>query len=148
MLDTFAQAGDERNFEEAVSIAASFAYTIDTSECLLDLMFVGAESYSYTAGRGKLSASGLLDILAGVQSCRDRPVSTLTDAVLAKRQALTGCICVLLAWDEPRRILARTLQAQGIALRVIAISTTPPRERAAWLTVVQPGRIEEGLARL
>jgi uncharacterized protein (DUF58 family) len=148
VLDTFAHAGDERNFEEAVSIAASFAYTIETSECLLDLMFVGAESYSYTAGRGKLSASGLLDILAGVQPCRDRPVTVLTEAILAKRRALTGCICVLLAWDEPRRQLARALLAQGLALRVIAVSATPPDDRPAWLTVVEPGRIEEGLARM
>ena len=148
VLDTFAQGAGERCFEEAVSIAASFAYTIETQECLLDLMFVGADTYSYTAGRGQLTPGSLLDILAGVQPCHDRPVSVLTDAVLGKRQALTGCICVLLGWDEPRRGLARALQAHGIALRVVAVCDTPPDDRPPWLLVVEPGRIEEGLARL
>src|SRR6185436_5709140 len=67
VIDTFAKGGDERLLEEVVSIAASFAYTIETRECLLDLMFVGAHAYSYTAGRGQLSPGGLLEILAGVQ---------------------------------------------------------------------------------
>lgn len=148
VLDTFTQGIGERNFEDAVSIAASFAYTIETRECLLDLMFVGAESYSYTAGRGQLTPGSLLDILAGVQPCRDRPISMLKEAVLAKRLSLTGCICVLLGWDEPRRQLAEALQANGIALRVVAVCEKPPADRPPWLLVVEPGRIEEGLVRL
>lgn len=148
VIDTFARRGDERGFEEVVSIAASFAYTIETRESLLDLMFVGTQAYSYTAGRGKLSAGSLLEILAGVQPCRDRPFSTLSEAVLARRQSLTGCICVLLAWDEPRRKFVRAIQAHGVALRVIAVSETPVDDRPAWLLVVEPGRVEEGLARM
>jgi len=148
VLDTYAPPGEERSFEEAVSIAASFAYTIETRECLLDLMFVGARAYSHTAGRGQLSAGSLLEILAGVQPCRDRPFSVLSEAVLAKRHALTGCICVLLRWDEPRREFVHRLQANGIALRVIALSETTPDECPPWLLVVEPGKVEEGLARL
>ena len=148
VLDTFARPGDERRFEEAVSIAASFAYTIETRECLLDLMFIGAQAYSHTAGRGQLSPGSLLEILAGVQPCRDRAFSALSEAVLAKRQALSGCICVLLAWDGARREFARTLQAHGVALRVIAVSDTPVDERPPWLLVVEPGKVEEGLARM
>jgi uncharacterized protein (DUF58 family) len=61
VLDTFARGngkrrGEERQFEEAVSIAASFACTIETRESLLDLMFIGNEAHSYTTGRGQLSA--------------------------------------------------------------------------------------------
>jgi hypothetical protein len=109
---------------------------------------VGPRAYSYTTGRGHLSAGMLLEILAGVQPCRDRPFSELSEAVLAKRHALTGCICLLLAWDEPRRKLARAIQAHGIALRAIVVSETPVEPRPAWLLVVEPGRVEEGLARL
>lgn len=148
VIDTYAKRGDERRLEEALSIAASFACTIETRECLLDLMFVGPQAYSYTTGRGQLSAGTLLEILAGVQPCRDRPFSELSEAVLAKRHALTGCICVLLAWDEPRRKLARAIQAHGIALRVIVVSERPVEPRPAWLFVVEPGKIEEGLARM
>jgi uncharacterized protein (DUF58 family) len=148
VLDTFARPGQERRFEEAVSIAASFACTIETRECLLDLMFIGAEAHVYTAGRGQLQTAGLLEILAGVQPCRDKPFAALGDAVLARRQALSGCICVLLGWDEPRRGLVHQLRSHGVALRVIAVTEEPAGERPAWLLAVEPGKAQESLARL
>jgi len=146
VLDTFAERGAERRFEEAVAVAASFACTIETRECLLDLMFIGADAYCYTTGRGQFSAGSLLELLAGVRPCRDRPFSALHAAVLARRQALSGCICVLLAWDEPRQEFARALRALGIAVRVIVVSEAPVADAPAWLAVVEPGRIEQGLA--
>ena len=152
VLDTFASHGQqragERLFEEAVSIAASFACTIETRESLLDLMFIGTEAYSYTTGRGQLSAGSLLEILAGVQPCRDRPFSSLTNAVLGRREALSGCICVLLGWDDDRQAFARAVRGSGIPLRVIAVSDTPVDDPPAWLLVVEPGKVKEGLARL
>src|SRR5688572_22877886 len=128
VLDTFARPGQERRFEEAVSIAASFACTIETRESLLDLMFIGAEAHVYTAGRGQLQTAGLLEMLAGVQPCRDKPFAALGDAVLARRQALSSCICVLLGWDEPRRGLVQKLRSHGVALRVIAVTEEPVGE--------------------
>jgi uncharacterized protein (DUF58 family) len=148
VLDTFASRQDELLFEEAVSIAASFAYTIDTRECLLDLMFIGAEAYTYTAGRGQMQAASLLEILACVQPCRDKPFSTLAGAVLARRHALSGCICVLAGWDEQRSAFIGRLRSHGVASRVIAVCREPVADSPAWLLVVQPGKVQEGLARL
>jgi uncharacterized protein (DUF58 family) len=37
VLDTGSLAGEDAAFEDAVALAASFVYTIDTQECLLDL---------------------------------------------------------------------------------------------------------------
>jgi len=148
VLDTFAPRGWERRFEVAISIAASFAYTIETRECLLDLMFIGAEAYVYTAGRGQLQSGSLLEILAAVQPCRDKPVEALARATLARRQALSGCICVLLGWDEPRREFVRQLRSHRVPLRVIVVTDEPVEERPAWLVVVEPDKPQEGLARL
>lgn len=148
VLDTFPAARDETVFEEAVSIAASFAYTIDTRECLLDLMFIGAEAYTYTAGRGQMQAGNLLEILAGVQPCRDKRIEVLGNAVLSRRQSLTGCICVLLGWDEERARFMRQLQSHGVATRAIAVSRERVADAPAWLRVVEPGKVQEGLARL
>jgi hypothetical protein len=148
VLDTFASVRDEPLFEEAVSIAASFAYTIDTRECLLDLMFIGAEAYTYTAGRGQMQTGNLLEILAGVRPCRDKAFSTLSAAVEARRGALTGCICVLLDWDEERARFLRRLSALGVAFRAIAVSRSPVADPPPWLLVVEPGKVQEGLARL
>ncbi len=146
VLDTF--AGPERHaaFEEAVSVAASYACTVSTQECLLDLLFAGPRAYAYTAGRGQMSTASLLEILAGVQVCRDRPFAILRDAVLARRDTLTGCIVILIAWDEPRRDFLQQLRARGVPVLALLVASTPPDEPPAWLRVLMPGRIEEGLA--
>jgi uncharacterized protein (DUF58 family) len=148
ILDTFAGAAEESAFEEAVAIAASFAYTIDTQDCLLDLMFVGAETYTYTAGRGQLQSGTLLEVLAGVQPCADKPFRVLHDAALAKRGALSGCICILVRWDEARRAFIDALHASGVATRVLVVSEREIPGRPPWLTVLAPGKIQEGLASL
>lgn len=148
VLDTFAAAAEAAAFEEAVSITASFACTVNTQECLLDLMFIGAQSYCYTTGRGQLSTGHLLEILAGVQPCQDQPFRVLHDAVIARGAALTGCICILLAWDEPRAEFTRRLRALGVPLLAMVVTAQPVPDRPSWLHVLDPGRIQEGLARL
>lgn len=147
VLDTFSDAAGDA-FEEAVSLAASFACTLDTQESLLDLVFVGAESYCYTAGRGQLQPESLVEILAGVRPAAARDFGRLHDAVLARRAALSGCILILLAWDEARRALALRLQQSGVPLRVLLVSAQEVAAAPAWLHVLAPGKIEEGLARL
>lgn len=148
VLDTFTSDDQSATFEEAVSIAASFACTVNTQECLLDLMFIGAQSYCYTAGRGQLSTGHLLEILAGIQPCQDRTFRVLHDAVMGRRAALTGCICILLAWDELRAEFARRLRALGVPLLALVVTAEPISERLPWLHVLEPGRIQDGLARL
>ncbi len=148
ILDTFAAPRDAAAFEEAVSIAASFAATLDTRDCLLDLLFVGAASYCFTAGRGQLQGAQLLEILAGVRACSDRPFRTLAQAVLAKRSMLSGGILILLGWDEPRRAFADALRRQGVPLLALVVTDTELGAAPAWLRRLRPARIQEDLARI
>ena len=104
-------------FEEAVSVAASFACTLLTQESLLDLLFVGPQSYCFTAGRGVAHADQMLEILASVQACADQPFRALEHLVLNHVGVVSGCICVLVAWDEPRRSFVEKLRALGLPVR-------------------------------
>jgi hypothetical protein len=148
ILDTFAGGEHAATFEEAVSIASSLACTVNTQECLLDLMFVGAESYIYTAGRSQMTTGSLLEILAGVQPCASKPFRSLQDAVTARRGLLTGGVCVLLAWDEARREFIRTLRALGVPVLVWMVTTETITQREPWLRVITPGKVMESLAGL
>jgi uncharacterized protein (DUF58 family) len=148
ILDTFASGERAAAFEDAVSIAASLACTVNTQECLLDLMFVGTESYIYTAGRGQLSTGSLMEVLAGVQLCAGQPFRALHNAVLARRDMLSGSICVLLAWDEERRDFIRALQRLGVPALALVVTSDRVDEREPWLHVIPPGKVAEGLARL
>jgi uncharacterized protein (DUF58 family) len=150
VLDTFMESATPA-FEEAVSVAASFACTVGTQESLLDLLFVGPEAHCVTAGRGVGHVDRLLEILAAVRPCRDRPFGDLTQLVLQREGLLSAAICVLVAWDDARRDLVRRVRALGVPSLVLLVSTQPVDvQDAAALGVhrLEPGRIAEDLAGL
>jgi len=152
VLDTFTPAGSDAAvqevFEEAVAVAASFAWTIDTQECLLDLLFVGAELHSYTAGRGHLLPGRLLEVLAGVSLHPDHELSMLVELVRARREQLSGCVCILLAWDEQRRKLVDTLRAGGAVVLPLLVSAQAPLDLPPGIKVLTPGAIAQQLMTL
>jgi len=180
VLDTFASQPNPELFEEAVSVAASFACTIQTQESLLDLLFVGAEAYCFTAGRGLAHADQMLEILASVQHCPRAPVpkanhmanflkrvvagnagiktfGDLEHLVLNHAALVSNCICIFLAWDEPRRRLVEKLKTSGVPVLVLVLMADPPKtpldagplrdEPQNFHTLVL-GEIEAGLQRL
>ncbi len=122
VLDTFTRTGHSEIFEEAVSVAASFVCTVQTQDSLLDLVFVGPEAYCFTSGRGIAQSDRLLEVLAGVVPCRKRTFDILLPAVLQRAPALSGCICVLLAWDEVRRDFISRLRAVGTPVLVLVVT--------------------------
>jgi len=155
VLDTFSDQPLGEAFEEAVSVAASFACTLLTQESLLDLLFVGAKAYCFTAGRGLAHADQMLEILASVQVCSEKPFRTLENLVLNHAGVVSGCICVLLAWDEPRRNFVKKLKAVGIPVLVAIVvppasgqplDPGPMRDEPERFHVLEAGRIEEQLA--
>lgn len=147
ILDTSTDRGEDPAFEEAVAVAASFVYAIDTRECLLDLLFVGGEVRTYTAGRGQLQLEHMLEVLAGVGPSAPADFADLARAVLAQRAGLTSCIVVLLEWDQARQNFVDALGRTGAELRVLLISETaaaPP----PGVTLLHPASIGAGLAAL
>ena len=155
VLDTFSERPHSEEFEEAVSVAASFACTVLTQESLLDLLFVGTEAYCFTAGRGLAHADQMLEILASVRPCPDRPFSSLETLVVNHANAVSGCICVLLAWDEERRDFVKKLKALGLPVLVLVVYEKAPakpldpgpmRDEPDRLLALEIGRIEEQLA--
>jgi uncharacterized protein (DUF58 family) len=150
VLDTGSRTSEDAAFEDAVAVAASFVYTLDTQECLLDLLFVGGEVRHYVSGRGQLHAEQMLEALAGVGPSAPDAFEGLARAALAERAQLASCILVFVAWDEARRRLAETLAACGIEVRAILVCAAEraPASAPAWLVLAHPGAIEAGLAAL
>jgi len=122
ILDTFTQNSASEAFENAVSVAASFAASPRSHEVLLDLMFVGTEAYRFTTGRGLAQVDQLLETLACVQACTDKAFSQLSALILQHSNCLSACICVLLDWDDFRRQLIQQLENMGIPLIVIVVN--------------------------
>jgi uncharacterized protein (DUF58 family) len=154
ILDTFTEPDDVAVFEEAVSVAASFACTIDTQESLLDLLFIGPQAFCFTIGRGVAHADQMLEILAAVKISVDKSFAALEQLVVEHASSVSGCICIFVAWDDARRRLVRKLNTLGVPALVLVIreAEAPPFERTEeepeTLHVLEVGKIEAGLATL
>jgi uncharacterized protein (DUF58 family) len=122
ILDTFAVNPRLDVFEEAVSIAASFACTVRTQESLLDLMFVGPQAFCFTIGRGVGHTEQMLEILACVQPCTANPFSDLENLVIQRLTEVSGAICIFIAWDEQRREFVKQIRSLGIPLLVLVVT--------------------------
>lgn len=122
ILDTFCEPAEAEIFEEAVSVAASFASSLQTQDSLLDLLFVGPEAYCFTIGRGLAHTEQMLEILASVRLCQDRPFEALQGLVLEHSSIVSGCVCVFVRWDASRKELVSCLQELGVPVLVLVIS--------------------------
>jgi uncharacterized protein (DUF58 family) len=157
ILDTFQKTGYSEIFEEAVSIAASFAYSIQAQESLLDLMFVGPDAYCFTSGRGLAYIDKMLEVLASVRACRNRPFNVLPPLVIERASLLSGCICILISWDEERKRFISLLKELGVPLLVLVITEGnipntldpgPMKDRPESFHIMEVGKVKEGLAKL
>jgi uncharacterized protein (DUF58 family) len=155
VLDTFTDEFYSDVFEEAVSLAASLALAVQTQESLLDLLFVENRAYCFTSGRGLAHAEQMLEILANVSVCREPAFESLENLVFDHASALSGCILVMIKWDEQRRRLVRSLEALGVPAKVFLVvapdaGLASPGEGIdpGQFHVLKAGSIEEGLARL
>lgn len=147
VLDTLATGRTDQGFEEAISVAASFAETIDTSESLLDLMFIKNKAHIVTAGRGVERAEKLLEVLAGVTPTRTGDHKLLAQLVLRHSDDLTSCVVILNGWDTSRADLLQTLSRGGIVCVPILIGHGPRPAGAPgyWL---ESGHIARDLKQL
>ncbi len=158
ILDTFQEKIHSEIFEEAVSVASSLVCTIQTQESLLDLMFIGAEAYCFSSGRSMAQAGKMLEIISCIQICRDKTFASLPPLVLKSASLLSGCICILLGWDQERKEFIKNLISLGLPLVVIIITEDDPgllkndpgpmKSNIRNFHVLQVNNIEEGLAKI
>lgn len=158
ILDTFQKELYSDVFEEAVSIAASMICNFQNRESLLDLMFVNTEAYCFSSGRGMVQTGKMLEILSCVQTCNDRDIGSLQSLVKQSVGLLSGCICILLSWDQERKNFIQNLLSHGLPLVVIVITKDDPdriqhdpgpmKNMIHRFHAVQAGNIEKGLASL
>jgi uncharacterized protein (DUF58 family) len=148
ILDTFQPQRHSEILEEAVSVAASFACDFQTQESLLDLMFVGLNSFSFTLGRGFDNSEQMLEVLAGVTPCQDKTFDRLSAVVREKASMLSSCICILISWDRQRQELLDYLQQFNIPTLILLIAKDEEQYRDLELEnlyILPLGKIQPAL---
>jgi uncharacterized protein (DUF58 family) len=140
VLDTFGKPGDSDLFEEAVSVAASLAFTIQNQDSLLDLMFAGPRAYCFTTGRGVGHIEQILEVLASVRVSRENGFAALSQLVVTHASDLSGCVCIFLSWDAQRQQLVKNLLSRNIPLRVFVL-TQPGSALEPGVMASQPANL-------
>ncbi len=158
ILDTFQPEPHSEILEEAISIAASLACEVQTQESLLDMMFVGLEAHCFTVGRGLGQTERMLELLASVAPCQDKPFDSIIPVVQTRFSLLSGCICIFLTWDDDRKALVERLQSMGIPTMVLVIEgdrhlTHHPaleclKNAQSSVHILKLGQIQQGLLKL
>ena len=84
-------------------------------------------------------------------------MSTLENLVLDHAGMVSGCICVLLAWDRARQDFVKKLKALDVPVLVLvlaepgeakSINPGPLPGGHVRFQVLEAGRVEEGLAKI
>ncbi len=156
ILDTFLERANDVLFEEAVSIAASFALALNTQDSLLDLVFVGPEAIAASAGHGVAQVEHLLEILAAVQPCTARTFEALEEVVLRQIAQVSGCVSIFLKWNEDRKSLVEQMATLAIPQIVIILKTPGQKDPELKLKhdelikvlIVDCSRVQESLQKL
>lgn len=108
-------------FERAVSVSASISDYMARQDYLVDLFAAGPNLYHLTAGRSLAYLDQILDILACVEANPDQPFDVIEPQIAEVMSRISTVICVMLDWDEPRRIFAHRLARQGAAVKVVIV---------------------------
>lgn len=155
ILDTFLNSENELVFEQAVSIASSYIYAMQTHESILDLMFVGNQIYSFASGRGLSHSEKMLEIMACVQPCKDKSIRDLIPTLKANIKQFSGSICVFLDWTLAHQKITQLFDQAKIPVFIIIVTETPLKIKQAILNaagrtnqikpdqikIVEPGKI-------
>lgn len=143
VVDTDASAQRPEALEAALSLAAGIIACLCSGEALVDVLVAGQHAERLSLGRHLASLERALDVLAIVEAAPGFEGGRLLGQLQPHIGRLSSIVLVVLAWDEARAAFVRALEAQGVALVVIAAGEAagaPGRVRSVPLAVIQQGQ--------
>ncbi|MGB1799219.1 MAG: DUF58 domain-containing protein [Gammaproteobacteria bacterium] len=122
ILDTFLDNKSDDVFETAVSIAASFMTAQREQDALLDLMFIGNNTYRFTSGRGLGGTESILEVLACIESVHQSNIKGMEIMIEEYNHECSGLICIFLNMNEERKNFIEKLSHYGIPVKVLVVT--------------------------
>lgn len=122
ILDTFLDSGFDDIFEDAVSIAASFMTAQKEQDALLDLMFIGNNTYRFTSGRGLGGTENILEVLACIEPVYQSNIKEMEIMIDEYINECSGLICIFLNMTEERKNFLETLSYYNIPVKTLLVS--------------------------
>jgi len=121
VLDTNGAYENLDHFEEAISVAASFARLVDTQECLLDLIFLNKGLRTLTVGKGVARSEDLLEHLATLEIEIQPDWASLSKQVLKHSSSFSVCVVIFTQLSDERKQLVTDWKKAGLNLLIIVL---------------------------
>jgi len=157
VLDTFigrrgpGPRSGHADLEAAVSLCAAIAHALSRGECVIDIFTAGPELYMLRTGRHTSHMDSILEILAGVNGCRQDPFETVTPALAEQLAGISAVVCVLLDWGVSQESLVRTASEFGCNTKVVIVRKgktsrpiRPEEVSAETISVYRPDQVQRG----
>lgn len=122
ILDTFLDNYSDNIFEGAVSIAASFMTAQREQDALLDLMFIGNNTYRFTSGRGLGGTENILEVLACIEPVYQSNIKEMEIMLDEYSHECSGLICIFLNMTEERKNFIEKLSYYNIPVKVLIVT--------------------------
>ena len=122
ILDTYLDNKSELIFEDAVSIAASYMTAQQEQDALLDLMFIGNNTYRFTSGRGLTGTENILEILACIEPVVESNIKRMELMIKDYAHECSAFICIFLDLDDSRKALINTLSAYNVPVKILVLT--------------------------
>jgi len=156
VLDAVVHPSKVMVFEEAVSIASSFACAIDTRESILDLILLQQDTQVITVGKGVAKLDKMLEVLACAELEREPHWEKMLEQIVRLGDSLSSCIAVFADWSEERAELVKKCVMLDVPMVVILVCEDSEEAAAlvrkyptlAAVQFVQSDRVQDDLSAL
>lgn len=125
MIDTFVPENSPNEaydaFESSLSLAASLADYLERQEYIIDIVAAGPEIFYLQAGRSLAYLDQILDILACLDVCREKPYAKMAPHLMEELSCISTVIVLLLGLDDERQDFLQKLKDLGVEMRIFLI---------------------------
>jgi uncharacterized protein (DUF58 family) len=125
-----------KEFEAAVSLCASAAYTIN-DYCLIDLLLAGPNLYQFTNLPRKMRLDKMHEILAGVGPSVDYTPEQMMPILADRLHRISEVVFVLSGWKKAHRQLLELADQAGCSSTIFVVGESGTidldRHKMAWI---------------
>jgi uncharacterized protein (DUF58 family) len=112
-----------KEFEAAVSLCASVAYTIN-DYCLIDLLVAGPDLYQFTNWPRKMRLDKIHEILAGVEQSIDYAMEQMTSILTDRFHRISEMVFILRDWNKTHQKLLELADQAGCNSTIFVVGVS------------------------
>ena len=134
------KSDESKEFEAAVSLCASVAFTIN-DDCLIDLLLAGPDLHEFTNWPRKMRLDKIHEILAGVEPSMDYTTEQMAPILADRLHQISEVVFILSGWKKAYRQLLELASQAGCHSTVFVVGEAGiidlDRHKMAWTENIQ-----------